>query len=235
MLESGRLYGKARAYASCCHQVERTAGRGMNRPMPSRGRSAGGTALLGFVLIAVSVLIGAWLLTSGGGSSETTAVNSVPDTVLVDASTTTLAVPTTRPPTTVRVTVANGTRQSGRAGKLRDKLAALGWNTEARAVDTNPKPQNDLLYYQSGYEVEAQFLATQIGLAAVDVQLMPENPPVIAADRQEANLLVIVGEGLAARIDAGTIGATVGDPAAAQPAAAQPAAADPAVGASPPA
>ena len=155
----------------------------------SFGRSAGIQIGRAVGLIAVAAVIGIILLHRSGPSSTTTATTP----------TTTSATP--RPPSSVKVLVANGTVAGGGAGvsqhlagTVTQTLHAKGYNTLA-PVDATQKVTASIVYFQPGYEKEAATLAASMALPVSAVQPMPAQPPV--ASLNGANILVVASTDLA--------------------------------------
>ena len=164
----------------------------------SFGRSAGGAALRGAVLLAIAVILGIVLLQSaddndafdpvtagnGNGDGEETAVAT---TRPREATTTTLAA---RPAAEVKVLAANGTGVRGLAGQYKDQLRAAGYNALA-PTDASKKPvSTSTVYFSAGYEADARAIAGILQIAAVAA--LPNPPPVAAL--QSAHVLVVIGE-----------------------------------------
>ena len=107
------------------------------------------------------------------------------------STTTTTAAP--RPPSEVKVLVANGSGTNGAAGGATDALEALGYVTGTPA--NAERVPATVVYYTDGYQVEAEALAEAIGAAPTTVTPMPAVAPV--DDLQLANILVVIGPDLA--------------------------------------
>jgi len=157
----------------------------------SFGRSAGIQIGRALGLIAVAAIIGIILLT--------TTAPSHPSTTTATTPTTTSATP--RPPSSVKVLVANGTVAGGGAGvsqhlagTVTQTLHAKGYNTLA-PVDATQKVTASIVYFQPGYEKEAATLAASMALPVSAVQPMPAQPPV--ASLNGANILVVASTDLA--------------------------------------
>jgi hypothetical protein len=170
------------------------------QPPPSQGSAA-----KGIVLVVVAVLIGFALLQDEDSSDARVAVGAEDDPEAApqdggdgedegegdDGTTTTTAEP--RPPSEVKVLVANGSEVDGAAGAQSDALEALGYVT-ANPTNAELVP-NTVVYFTPGYEAEAQELASEIGADAGSVAPLPTPAPV--ADMQLSNVLVVVGPDLA--------------------------------------
>lgn len=172
----------------------------------SFGRSAGIQIGRALGLIAVAAIIGIILLHHSGPSGTTVAAQGTTTTAPSHPSTTTATTPTTtsatpRPPSSVKVLVANGTVAGGGAGvsqhlagTVTQTLHAKGYNTLA-PVDATQKVTASIVYFQPGYEREAAALAASMALPVSAVQPMPAQPPV--ASLNGANILVVASTDLA--------------------------------------
>jgi hypothetical protein len=173
----------------------------------SFGRSAGIQIGRAVGLIAVAAVIGIILLHRSGPSSTTTvAAHGTTTTAPSHPTSTAGTTPTTtgaalRPPSSVKVLVANGTVAGGGAGAsqhlagtVTQTLHAKGYDTLA-AVDATQKVTASIVYFQPGYEKEAAALAQSLALPASAVQPMPAQPPVPSLNG--ANILVVASTDLA--------------------------------------
>ncbi len=127
----------------------------------------------------------------------------------------------TRSPSEVKVLVANGVGVNGAASRVASRLQPIGYLLVTPGNTTTPSPVSGVAFTE-GYQPEAQALATSLGLPTTAVQ--PFNPTLVA-DAQGANLVVVVGNDLAAAPPASTatpgqaaVGATGATGAATSPA-----------------
>jgi hypothetical protein len=165
------------------------------------------------ILVAIAVLVGILLLyRSGHGGTGSSAASSPGTTAKAKSKTTTTrpggggsavtpTVPTTtiappRPPSAVKVLVANASGVRGLAGLTATKLHTAGYNPLA-VVNATKQVTTTIVYYQPGYEQEAAALAQVLGLPATAVQPMATPPPV--TNLSTANILVVAGPDLAAQ------------------------------------
>ncbi len=161
-----------------------------------------GSPTRGIALVVVALVIGVILLRDDDAATTAVAVGT--DTPVVDddggdggdgtdtsSTTTTTAAP--RPPSQVKVLVANGSSVNGAAGTQTDELEALGYVT-ATPGNAERVPAT-VIYYTAGFEPEARALATQLGLAETAVAMLPAVAPV--DDLQLSNLLLVLGPDLA--------------------------------------
>jgi len=165
--------------------------------------SGQGSVVRGVVLVAVAVVIGLLLLrdddsrgtqvavgTEGGSEVDEGAEPVDEEETTASSTTTTTAAP--RPPSEVKVLVANGSGTNGAAGGTTDALEALGYVT---ATPTNAeRVPSTIVYFTEGYEAEARSLAEAIGAPDAGVTPMPAVAPV--DDLQLANVLVVIGPDL---------------------------------------
>lgn len=150
--------------------------------------------------MVIAVVIGILLLRDDDSATTQVAVGS--DTAAdvdggdgddADATSTTTTTAAPRPPSEVKVLVANGSDTDGAAGGATDALEALGYVT---GTPTNAeRVQSTVVYHTTGFEAEAEALATAIGAPAGSVTEMPAVAPV--DDLQLANVLVVLGPDLA--------------------------------------
>lgn len=168
------------------------------------GRSGGLAAGRAAALLAVAVVSGVVLLNAADDAPEprvaaggdTTSTPSTPAETTTTVGVTTTTVPA-RAPKEVKVLSGNGTDVKGSARKATDLLRAAGYNVLA-PVDVEKKVTSTSIYFAAGYEREAQAVASLLALGADVVKSLPAPPPI--PDVRGANVLVIVGPELAARV-----------------------------------
>lgn len=161
-----------------------------------------GSVARGAILVVVAVVIGVLLLRDDDSSATQVAVgtrDTVDDTVAdddddPDTTSTTASTVAARPPSQVKVLVANGSSVNGAAGTQTDELEALGYVT-ATPTNAAERVPATTIYYTAGFEPEARELATSLGLADTAVAMLPAVAPV--DDLQLSNLLVVLGPDLA--------------------------------------
>jgi cell division septation protein DedD len=175
----------------------------------------------GIILIAVAVVIGLVLLSSGLDDSEPINADAADaDNVATGETDTTETVPvdTAFVPTDVPVVVANGSGVSGAAGAVTEMLVAAGYNPGA-PTDTNvPTSETalDTVYYittPESFEAQAQQVAVDLGLPAESVLEMPATLPVAPEDLGLAAVLVVLGSspgGLATTATGATVTTVAG-------------------------
>ena len=180
------------------------------------GRSAGANAARGIAVIAAAVLLGFFLMaraidddTVVAGTDSTTTITTAPagsDTSAADSTTITTApvsddtatgaddtLPAQRAPSEVLTLALNGTDpvQSGKAGAMRDVLAANGYGVAApKNADS---PAASAVLFVEGYESDARAIATLLGVDP-DAVVRPfdaASSPI--ADTQSAQVIVVVG------------------------------------------
>lgn len=184
--------------------------RSTNDPGGGFAKSTGTAAFRGIALIAVAVVLGFVLLSSGldddgtsveaGGTDRTTtttttAAGGTDGTAPEGTTDTTSAVP--KPPNEVRVLVANGSGVQGAAGTLNDAIKAKGYigldpkNAAAKVPAT-------VVYFAEGFQREAAAVATAIGADPAAIQPLPNPPPLEdPATLQDANVLIVLGPDVA--------------------------------------
>lgn len=142
--------------------------------------------------------------TSTAAGSETTIGG---DTITDDSTATTGEGGTTetselaaaRPPSQVKVQVANASRVPGAAGTETQSLQALGYATGTPTNYTGPEIlDTSRLHYRLGFLLEAQNLATALNLdPAADVFPMDGELPIEKAD-EDPDVVLLLGRDLAA-------------------------------------
>lgn len=175
----------------------------MRSPRGSRGGARNNDAARASGLLILAVVIGLVILNVGGhpkvsGTPAVVRTTSSPpagghSTSPTPTSTT---LPAARPPSQVKLLVANATSVSGAAGRLDSSLKAAGYNTLA-PTNASSAASSSTVYYIAGYKAEAAALAVTLGLGASAVLAMPSTPPV--ASLGGADLVVVVGPDLANR------------------------------------
>ena len=179
------------------------------------GRSTAGAAGRGALLLIIAVVLGIVLLNhfDNGDPYANVAASGTQTTKAPKHGTTTTAPTATtaplRAPGAIKVLPANGSGVQGAGGRLKDKLTAAGYNALAA---TNATPPNkvyatSLVEYGPGLVNEAKALAQTLELPDTAVQPLSTPPPV--ADTKGADILVIVGQELAARLPATSTATTV--------------------------
>ncbi len=172
----------------------------------SFNRSAGMAAGRGALLLAVAVLLGVLLLSAtddgppsvsaGPASSAPEPDSTTSTTDFVPTSTTVAA----RPPAEVKVLTLNGTDVRGAAGRANDVVKTGGFNVLAPgdAAGSAKGATTSAVFFTPTYEQEASAVASTLGVPSTSVRAVPTPPP--AADLRGANVVVLVGTDVAARL-----------------------------------
>ncbi|MGH9102304.1 MAG: LytR C-terminal domain-containing protein [Acidimicrobiales bacterium] len=185
----------------------------------SRGRHAAErTSTVGLeigralALLVIGVAVGFFVLhrlpgsapaASGGsspGSTPRTTTAGTTTRATTPASRTTAGTGTTSvtvAPSKVTTLVANGTAVPGAAGKVGTSLGQHGYHVLSPVNASSPVSSSQV-YFASGYAEEASAVASSLSLPPSDVSAMPSPPPVSSS--QSADVLVVVGPDLAARL-----------------------------------
>lgn len=98
-----------------------------------------------------------------------------------------------RDPSTIGVLVANGTDVTGAAGRLSGELNAANYVT---LPPVNASAQtSSAFYYRAGYEVDAQCIATLLGVGTGPFFLMSDPPPggITLDTLGNAYILILIG------------------------------------------
>ena len=163
----------------------------------SFARSVGVHTARGALLIGIAVLLGLILLQkvdTGKGSSSR--LRAATDETVATTTSIPRATTTTRPPSAVKVLVANGTKTDGMGGSAQRLVAQAGYNALA-AVSATPAAiaaqRQTMVYYAAGYDTEARKVGQLLGLGAnlPPISPMPASLPV--SDLKGANVLLVVG------------------------------------------
>ena len=170
----------------------------------SFGRSAGGAAFRGAVLLALAVLLGTLLLQAtdddgdpfdqAAGGEETSQTTTTLGGEEEETTGTTV-----RSPAQVKVIPLNASGVSGVAAKAAAALERAGYQV-IPASNATDRATSSFVYFTPGFELEARQLAIGLGLAADAAVALPTPPP--APDLQGAEVVVLIGPDLAARLNA---------------------------------
>jgi hypothetical protein len=187
---------------------------GGSGPDGSFNRSAGDAALRGAFLVGVAVVIGLLLLwkgLDGGGSTTSTSGTTKPagvtttkaggttiapgqTTLAPGQTTTTASVPgSTRPPSQVKVLVANGGSVKGAAASVTAKIGPKGFVPLPPANAAPTQASN--VFYRDTFLEDAKSVAAVIAAPADTLAAMPATLPIVGAGTtpNDANVIVIIG------------------------------------------
>lgn len=161
----------------------------------------------GIGLIVIAVLLGVVLLqatdrsetadlATTGDEREPTATTLDEEDVDGPTTSSTVVASEPRDPAEVAILVANGTggQVRGAAGRVADVLKSSNYIIK-NPTNTRAAAEASMVYYQPGYEAEANRVAALL-TPAPGVQPMPD--PIPVADLAGANVLVVVAADLAA-------------------------------------
>jgi len=177
----------------------------------SGGMSTSSAALRGALLIGVAIALGAVLLAQGFGDNGFIGSGSNTSTTVKhsDTSTTTAPAAQAHDPATVRVLVLNGSGKTGIAKATSDQLKAANYTTLDPANAANGATvDTSIVYFQAGYDADAQAIAAKLGLAPSAAQALPVPPPPTVGDPKDANVVVLVGADAPVAGGPGASGAT---------------------------
>ncbi len=188
---------------------------------PHGHSSGGGSAGRAILLVAVAIAVGAFLLARGFDGDDDATATSDPDeteqpssngeddngddpdngtTTTTSTTTTTTTAPpvVTHPPGEVKVAVANGTGDRGRAGRTAGTLNASGYVTAAKNTQQD-RVGESVIYYRPGYGDDAKAVASALGAppdlltpAPATIMTLIRNPET-PADLETFNIFVVVG------------------------------------------
>ena len=199
----------------------------------SFGRSAGTQTLKGAALLLIAIIIGVVLLhTAPANTTTISSGTSTPPTThapkptkpretTTTAGATATTAPPVRPPSQVRVAVANGSGVTGLAARIRAQLNSAGYNTATPPLNAPAQVPTTSVYYVPGYQVDAAVVATQqLSLPATTVKPMPTPTPLAASQLFGVDVLVLAGADIGSTTN--TTEAPAGNTIAPSPRAASP-------------
>jgi hypothetical protein len=165
----------------------------------------------GALLLLIAVVLGIILLNKTDNTGVTTVRQTKPP-AKTTKSTTTSSLPTTttllaHEPSSVKVLAVNGTNTSGVGTRAKEALLAARYNALA-PTDANSKPvKNTVIYFAPGYDADARLIGMVLNITNPNVQPMPAvrntiviNKPTATANADAANVIVVVGEDIAASL-----------------------------------
>jgi hypothetical protein len=171
----------------------------------SFGRSAGSQTLKGAGLLFVALIIGVALLHTApravtaislpSGTPTTHPPSSSSGTTLPQSTTSTTLGP--RSPSQVTVLVANGAGVANLGARVRGQLSSAGYATKPAIDAPTSDHATSSIYFEPGYEPDADQLAGVLSLPVSVVQAMPTPTPVSASALTSVNVLVILGQDVA--------------------------------------
>jgi hypothetical protein len=168
---------------------------GTRRSPAPVGPGLGTAAFRGALLIIVAVALGAGLLAKsfGTGGPTNTGGNPSGTTSTTVAGTTSTTQPVAHDPATVKVLVLNGVDPSKAIAKpAADALKAANYVTLS-PNDAKTTVKTTAVYFQPGFEADAQAIATKLGAPATAVQPLPTPlPPTIDA-AGDASVIAVIG------------------------------------------
>jgi hypothetical protein len=164
----------------------------MSDAPPGNGPSSQAALGRGLLILLVAVIIGVLVLNSLDNKTKKASAKSETTTTTKAKATTTTTTPL-RSPANVKVLVVNASGVSGVAQTASSSLSQSKYSTLTPATATT-KESKTMVYYEPGYEQEAQVLATTLSLPLANVSPMPTNKSAIpVSDTAGADILVIIG------------------------------------------
>jgi hypothetical protein len=113
------------------------------------------------------------------------------------------AVSGVRPSQAVKVLVANASQTNGIAAYYAGKLASAGWGT-LTPVTASTAVSTSSVHYAAGQEKAARAVAAALGIPASAVQAIGPTAPVPVPGATGADVVVLAGDDLAAKVPAGS-------------------------------
>lgn len=117
------------------------------------------------------------------GRAAPSTTQSIPSTTTTAPPSTTSTLAPVRRPDQITVQVLNSTGVTGLAGRITERLSALGYRTESPA-NHRPRLDTSVVWYLEGFDREAEILAEEIP----DANLEP-----FPGEEPRAHLTVVVG------------------------------------------
>jgi len=171
------------------------------RPAPRRSRTGRVLAAIVVALLGAGAVVAAVLVLSNHGNSQAANRSTVSGSLTSHRSPTTAA--TVVRPSTVTVSVLNGTDQAGLAGRVSAKLVADGYRKGAVTNASNQTQTTSAVEYMSAaYRSDALAVASSLKIGRTAVQLIDPNTKAIACPPAQActsAVVVTVGQDLAAQ------------------------------------
>ena len=151
-----------------------------------------GFAIAGFPGIRSESVVALPTTTIEPSATTSTTTSSTASSTTAPSSTTTASLPivVVKSPSELTVRVANGTRVSGAAGKVSDRLSELGYTTRTPTDAKTNDVSATAVYFSAPFNAEAESLAKSLGLDPAAVMPLTDPP---AIDPDGAELVVIVG------------------------------------------
>lgn len=169
------------------------------------------------LLLAIATLLGVGLLheldNGDTGKLTVTQRNNAPTTAPPASTPAATTTTPARTPAQVAVLVANGTGVSGVGAQLAAKLRPAGYNVLTPG-NTTAKATVSQVQYATDYKTEAEAIANIFQIPAASV--VPLSAPAPVADLGSANVVVVVGDELAATVKSGAVGQTTATTGAAK-------------------
>jgi hypothetical protein len=154
-------------------------GRPMGPVRPAQQRSRTGRWFLGLVaaVVGAAVIVAAVLVLTHHGTAEKAHKSTAKSSATSHRTGSTVLVK----PTTVTVSVLNGTDLTGLAGRISAKLASVGFKKGAVTNAANQSQTTSIVaYYSPGYRADALAVASELTLPAATVQQVGAGTKTIA-------------------------------------------------------
>jgi hypothetical protein len=153
--------------------------------------------------VAVGVVLGLILLVKAGGAGVDTSAKGPEIASGSNATTTSTTVATTttvaselKAPQTVQVVAGNGSKVGGLAGKTSQFLAKNGY-TQVVATDSLQPVTASVVYFNPGYQANAQQVAQLLNLQSSQVQALPSGATLTKNQPSTAGVVILIGPELA--------------------------------------
>ena len=159
--------------------------------------AASNAAFKGALLVGLAVLIGTLLLLKsfddGGGGSPVVAGGTSTTSTPATGGGTTAPVTTAHDPSQVKVLVLNGVDPKKAIAKpAADALKAANFTTLSPSDAKTTVPAS-VVYFQPGYQLDAQAVASRLGIPSAAVIALPNPLPPTVADAKDANVIAVIG------------------------------------------
>lgn len=174
-------------------------------------RDAGTQTGKAVLLVVVAFLIGLGLLRTTGSAKATSAPAAKKSAPATRSATTTTSTSTTTTttvplvaPSQIKLQVLNGLLTGPLSADLSAKLKANpGYDTLPPDNATHKVLKSAIYVVTPGYLPEAKVLANTVGLPQSVINPTipaPASTPIVASERAQANLVLVIGPGLASKI-----------------------------------
>jgi len=171
------------------------------RPAPRRSRAGRIIAAIAVAAVGAAAVVAAVLLLNKGGNSSASNRSTVSSSLTSHRTARTAGAAVK--PSTVTVSVLNGTDVSGLAGRVLQRLATDGYRTGVHANASDQTQATTVVSYMTAADrPDAQAVATSLKLSSTAVRAIDQNTKAIACPPSQActaAVVVTAGQDLASQ------------------------------------